>query len=100
MLRKKQQTLDSPPTELLPISWSEKSASNKWGVFFLRARSSLSELQRGQLVALFEPGLGYTAAAHRLGVARGPVRMLERRFKLHGKLCLVENQPSSSIPSR
>lgn len=56
----------------------------------MRARSSLSKLQREQLVDLFEQGLGYTAAANRLGVAHDPVRMLERRFKLHGRLCLVE----------
>ena len=31
----------------------------------MRARSSLSESQREQLVDLFEQGLGYAAAAHR-----------------------------------
>lgn len=56
----------------------------------LRARSSLSQQQREQLVDLFEQGLGYTAAANRLGAARDPVRALQRRFKLHGRLCLVE----------
>ncbi len=56
----------------------------------MRARSSLSQLQREQLVELFEQGVGYTGAAHRLGVGLYPVRTLERRFKLHGRLCLVE----------
>lgn len=56
----------------------------------MRARSSLSELQREQLVELFELGMGSEAAANRLGVGRDSVRKLERRFKLHGKLCLVE----------
>lgn len=56
----------------------------------MRARSSLSELQREQLVELFDQGVGYTAAANRLGVTCDSVRVLERRFKLHGKLCLVE----------
>lgn len=56
----------------------------------LRARSSLSKQQREQLIDLFEQGVGYTAAANRLGVARDPVRMLQRRFTLHGRLCLVE----------
>ena len=56
----------------------------------MRARSSLSQSQRQQLVDLFEQGLGCTAAANRLGVTRNPVRKLERRFKLHGRLCLVE----------
>lgn len=54
------------------------------------ARSSLSKLQREQLVDLFEQGLGYTGAAHRLGVSKYAARMLERRFRLHGKLCLVK----------
>lgn len=56
----------------------------------MRARSSLSEFQREQLVDLFEQGLGYRAAAHRLGVSHYSVRRFERRFKLHGRLCLVE----------
>lgn len=56
----------------------------------MRARSSLSKQQREQLIDLFEQGVGYTAAANRLGVARDPVRMLQRRFTLHGRLCLVE----------
>ena len=56
----------------------------------MRARSSLSEFQREQLVELFEQGLGYTAAATRLGVSLYAVKSFERRFKLHGRLCLVE----------
>ena len=56
----------------------------------LRARSSLSEYQREQLVELFEQGMGYTAAANALGVSKYAARMLCRRFKLHGRLCLVE----------
>ncbi|WP_425529437.1 IS3 family transposase [Corynebacterium propinquum] len=56
----------------------------------MRARRSLSESQREQLVDLFEQGLGYRAAAHRLGVGLYPVKRFERRFKLHGRLCLVD----------
>ena len=56
----------------------------------MRARSSLSEHQREQLVELFEQGMGYTAAATALGVSNYAVRMLCRRFQLHGRLCLVE----------
>ncbi|MBG9247098.1 hypothetical protein I4J11_10200 [Corynebacterium diphtheriae bv. mitis] len=56
----------------------------------MRVQSSLSQLQREQLVELFEQGLGYKAAAHRLGVGSYPVRRLERRFKLHGRLWLVK----------
>ena len=58
--------------------------------FSLRARSSLSEHQREQLVELFEQGMGYTAAANALGVSKYAARTLRRRFQLHGKLCLVE----------
>ena len=56
----------------------------------MRARSSLSEHQREQLVELFEQGMGYTAAANALGVSKYAARTLHRRFQLHGKLCLVE----------
>ena len=34
--------------------------------------------------------MGYTAAANALGVSKYAARMLCRRFKLHGRLCLVE----------
>lgn len=34
--------------------------------------------------------MGYRAAARRIGVNQDPVKKLARRFKLHGKLCLVE----------
>ena len=56
----------------------------------MRTRSSLSKQQREQLIELFEQGLGYTAAANQLGAARDPVRALQRRFTLHGRLCLEE----------
>lgn len=56
----------------------------------MRARSSLSEHQRAQLVELFEQGMGYRAAATALGVSKYAARMLCRRFKLRGRLCLVE----------
>ncbi|NYI56702.1 transposase-like protein [Corynebacterium tuberculostearicum] len=50
----------------------------------------MSEHQREQLVELFEQGVGYRAAATALGVSTYAARMLCRRFKLHGRLCLVE----------
>ncbi|MGJ4082155.1 IS3 family transposase [Corynebacterium macclintockiae] len=56
----------------------------------MRARSSLSEHQREQLVECFEQGMGCAAAANALGVSKYVVRTLYRRFKLHGRLCLVE----------
>lgn len=60
------------------------------GSISMRARNSLTERQREQLVDLFEEGMGYKAAARRIGVNQAPVKMLARRFKLHGKLCLVK----------
>lgn len=62
--------------------------SGEW--FLLRARSSLSEYQREQLVGCFEQGMGEEAAANALGVSKYAVRCLFRRFQLHGRLCLVE----------
>ncbi|MGJ4092168.1 IS3 family transposase [Corynebacterium macclintockiae] len=56
----------------------------------MRARSSLSEYQREQLVECFEQGMGSIAAANALGVSKYAVRTLRRRFQLHGRLCLVE----------
>ena len=56
----------------------------------MRARSSLSERQREQLVECFEQGMGSLAAANALGVSKYAVRTLRRRFQLHGRLCLVE----------
>ena len=56
----------------------------------MRARSSLSERQRDQLVECFEQGMGSLAAANALGVSKYAVRTLRRRFQLHGRLCLVE----------
>ena len=56
----------------------------------MRARSLVSEHEREQLVDLFEQGVGYRAAATALGVSTYAARMLCRRFKLHGRLCLVE----------
>ena len=56
----------------------------------MRARSSLTESQREQLVECFEQGMGYRAAANIVGAAGYASRRLYRRFKLHGRLCLVE----------
>lgn len=56
----------------------------------MRAGSSLSEVQREQLVELFEQGMGYMAASRVLGVSRYAARSLYRRFQLRGRLCLVE----------
>lgn len=57
----------------------------------MRGRSSLSENQREQLVLLFETGFRSQAAANRLHIGRDAARKLERRWTLHGRLCLVES---------
>ena len=53
----------------------------------LRARSSLSEYQREQLVECFEQGMGYRTAAKALGVSKYAVRTLRwpsARSRRHG----------------
>ena len=64
----------------------------------MRARSSLSEDQREQLVDLFERGMSYKAAASSLGVSKYAARRLYRRFLLHGRLCLVEKPAKKQFP--
>ncbi len=64
----------------------------------MRARSSLSEYQREQLVECFEQGMGCKAAANALGVSRHAVRSLYRRFVLRGRLCLVEKPTKQHYP--
>ena len=58
----------------------------------MQSRSSLSESQRERLVELFEQGMGYQVAARVLGVRRDPVVKLYHRFRLHGRLCLVQKR--------
>jgi transposase len=55
----------------------------------MHARSSLSEDQREAAVAWFEKGIADSAAARFLGVSRGPVKLLYRRWKIHGRGALV-----------
>lgn len=64
----------------------------------MHGRSSLHEHQREQLVTLFEAGLRSRAAASRLHISRGAERKLERRWILHGKLCLVTSPSRRSYP--
>ncbi|APT84656.1 DNA-binding protein [Corynebacterium aquilae DSM 44791] len=60
----------------------------------MHPRSKLSQTQREQAVELFEQGYGSRAVATQFGVGRGPIRNLESRFRLHGRLCLV-SKPTS-----
>lgn len=56
----------------------------------MRAQSSLTQAQREQLIDWFDQGIGSRAAANRMGVGRDAIRRLERRWKLHGRLALVD----------
>lgn len=58
----------------------------------MQSRSSLSQSQRERLVELFEQGMGFHVAARVLGVRRDPVVKLYHRFRLHGRLCLVQKR--------
>lgn len=58
----------------------------------MQASSSISESQRECLVELFEQGLGYLTAANRLGIGRDVSRNLYKRWRLHGRLCLVKRR--------
>lgn len=64
----------------------------------MHGRSSLTEHQREQLVLLFETGIGSQAAATRLRVTPDAARGLARRWKLHGRLCLVEYPSKRTYP--
>ncbi|MGV2854779.1 helix-turn-helix domain-containing protein [Glutamicibacter sp. AGC13] len=56
----------------------------------MRARSTLSEHQREQLVAFFEQGYGYWVAASMVNAGVNATLRLYERWRLHGRLCLME----------
>lgn len=56
----------------------------------MRARSLLTTRHRELAVTLFEDGHGYTGTANRLESSVDSVRALYYRWKIHGRLCLVE----------
>lgn len=62
----------------------------------MQARSSLSEDQREAAVAWFEKGIADSATARLLGVSRGPVKLLYRRWRIHGRGALVTKQTKQS----
>ena len=64
----------------------------------MHARSSLSEVQREAAVAWCEKGIADSAAATLLGVSRPPVRVLYRRWKIHGRGALVA-KPTKQVYS-
>lgn len=61
----------------------------------MRVESTLSQYQRGQLVELFEQGYGYAATSSRLKLDSGPVKSFYNRWRLHGRLCLM-NKPTKT----
>jgi transposase len=64
----------------------------------MHARSSLSQDQREAAVAWFEKGIADSAAARLLGVSRDPVKLLYRRWKIHGRGALVA-KPTKQVYS-
>lgn len=60
------------------------------------ASSSLSVDQRETAVAWFEKGIADRGVAGLLGVSRGPVRRLYRRWKIHGRGALVTKPTKQS----
>lgn len=55
----------------------------------MHPRSSLSVGQHEDLVALFEQGVAYRAAASLVGVRTNPSKHLHQRWRLHGRNVLV-----------
>lgn len=64
----------------------------------MRASSSLSKGQREAAVAWFEKGMADKATARLLSVARPPVRILYRRWRIHGQGALV-TKPTKQVYS-
>lgn len=56
----------------------------------MRTRSTLTEGQRERLVELFEAGMGAAVAASELNVRYYATEKLYARWRLHGRLCLME----------
>lgn len=64
----------------------------------MHTRSSLTQHQREQLIQLYEQGTGSKAAARELNISRYAAEALERRYKLHGRLCLMEKPTKQRYP--
>lgn len=64
----------------------------------MHTRSSLTQHQREQLIQLFEQNIGSTAAARELNISRYAAEALEHRYKLHGRLCLMEKPTKQRYP--
>lgn len=64
----------------------------------MHTRSSLTQHQREQPIQLYEQGTGSKAAARELNISRYAAEALERRYKLHGRLCLMEKPTKQRYP--
>lgn len=64
----------------------------------MNSRSKISEYERATLVGLFEVGIGYVAAARRVGCGVKSARNLWDRWRIHGKLCLVRKPHNMQYP--
>lgn len=64
----------------------------------MHTQSSLTQHQREQLIQLFQHGTGSNAAAKQLNISPYAARALERRYKLHGTLCLMEKTTKQHYP--
>lgn len=64
----------------------------------MHTQSSLTQHQREQLIQLFQQGTGNNAAAKQLNISPYAARALERRYKLHGTLCLMEKTTKQHYP--
>lgn len=61
----------------------------------MHARSLLSQQQRTSSVDLFESGSGYTHVARKLQLPPDRVKRLFNRWRIHGRLCLVDKPTKS-----
>ena len=64
----------------------------------MHPRSTLSLSQRELLVELFESGLGSQSAAVELQVSKEASKSFYRRWKLHGRLVLVDKSSKDIFP--
>ena len=59
-------------------------------------KRSMTEQQRREAVALFEQGFGKRAVGARLGVSPAVIRQLQDRWRVHGRMALVERETKQS----
>lgn len=60
------------------------------------SRQTITQLQRDQLITLFESGVGFRAASRIVGVSVYSARMMERRWRLHGTKAATQKREKTS----